>query len=66
MLVFSKKTTMNKLKKLLKICLLISAGNLMAQEVEPKVYGKGSLKKSKKIYIADFNVTQYVQTSASQ
>lgn len=57
---------MKQLKKLLTICLLISSGNLMAQEVDAKVYGKGSLKKTKKVYIADFNATQYIQTSASQ
>lgn len=60
------KTTM--IKKLLTICLLISGGSLMAQnpDVDAKVFGKGSLKKSKRVYIADFNVSQYIKTSASQ
>ncbi|OAQ41874.1 hypothetical protein A5893_01785 [Pedobacter psychrophilus] len=57
---------MNKLKKLLTICFIISVGNLMAQEVEPKVSEKGSLKKTNKVYLADFNLTQYIQMAASQ
>lgn len=57
---------MTQLKTLLAICFFISWGNLNAQEVDSKTFGKGSLKKSKRVYIADLNVAQYVKTSADQ
>jgi hypothetical protein len=57
-----------KLKNLIGICLLFISGNLLAQNpnVDAKVFGKGSLKKSNKVYIADLKIAQYIQTSASQ
>ena len=63
-----KKTTMKQIKKILMICLLISGGSLMAQQIQlgefkPKdtSFGLGKLKgKAKKVYIAAFNVNYQV------
>lgn len=57
---------MQQLRNLLAICLLITVANSMAQEVDAKTFGKGSIRKTKKVYIADLDVAQYVKTSADQ